>query len=458
MGNLFFLQKKTMKILNFRKIKQSFLSSLLLFIFSTISLPSYAQLITGAIINEAKEAVDDIVQSAFDRVDLTVLKTAMEIRGLIEEAEFSLKDVINHTVDELDGQQKRTINDLQNFERLVSRDIERALLEIREEKNSAISDLRLLLSNNPGAIRIIPSYALSQDQYITFEIIGTALSNARFENTKFNGTSKYFDIINQGDTKKTIKVSINNALVSELIRKNGGKPAEAKISFDIIERSWGDLFVTGRRHFTATGYILPKTIGSARAVFSGDLIKKETKHVTENAFLVKTNAARWTWGSGRVRGRKEDGIVFNPDRGWAIDTRTAKLAFKKSKGCSNAQSYATFSAKRSNGLSIKVVAVSDLSKGSVCKTSTIVRYTQRRDKVEKGKKIYTGIQQIHTNSDITFSLPANLALKRTRLLRLEISSPLFGNGSKVLYPNDRLGILKLDYQPTTQTGILRLDY
>lgn len=442
--------------MRFLNRRQFFFPLLFLFNFLVINQPSYAQLTTSIIIGEAKEAVDDLIQSAFDRFDLTALKTAMEIRGLIEEAEFSLKDVINHTIDELDGQQKRTINDLQNFKRLVSQDIEKALIEIREEKNSAISDLRLLLSNKPGAIRIIPNYALSQDKYIDFQVIGTALSKAIFENTKFNGASKRFDIKNQSDTKMTIRVPINNTLVTELIRRNGGKPAEAKISFDIIERSWFDLFETDRRRFTATGYILPKILGSARAVFSGDLVTKESKPITEQPFKVVTKAAEWTW-KGRKRGKKEDAIAFSPDNGWTIDTRTAKLEFKKSKGCSNAQSYATFSAKRSNGLSVKVVAISDLGKGSVCKTSTIVRYTQRRNKVEKNKKFNTTTKQIFTNSDITFNLPPNLPLNKVRLLHLNISSPLFGNGSKILQPNSQLGILKLDYQPTTQTGILRFN-
>lgn len=446
-----------MKFLNSRNIKQLFLSSFFLFSFLVISVPSYAQLTTGIIIGQAKEAVDDLIQSAFDRFDLTALKTAMEVRALIEEAEFSLKDVISHTVDELDGQQKRTINDLQNFERLVSQDIEKALVEIREEKNSAISDLRLLLSSKPGAIRIIPSYALSQDQHIDFEIIGTALSQAIFENTKFNARSKRFSIKNQTDTKMTISVPLNQALVKELLRRSGGKPAEATISFDIIERSWFDLFETDRRHFTATGYILPKIIGSARAVFSGDLVTKEAKKIRENDFKVVTKAAKWTW-KGRERSKKEDGITFNPDKGWAIDTRTAKLVFKKSGGCSNAQSYATFSAKRSNGLFVKVVAVTDLGKGSVCKTSTIVTYTQRRENIEKNKILNTSLKQIFTNSDITFNLPPNLTFKRARLLHLKITSPLFGNGDKILSPNSRLGILKLDYHSTTQTGILRFDY
>lgn len=438
-------------------IRQIFFSLLLIFSFSTINLPSYAQLTTGIIIGEAIEAVDDLVQGAFDRLDLTALKTAMEIRALIEEVEFSTKDVVSHSVDELDGQQKRMINDLQNLVRLVSKDIERALLEIREEKNSAISDLRLLLSNKPGAIRIIPGYAMSQDQYIDFDIIGTALSKATFENTRFNTASIYFDIKNQTDTKMTIRVPLNKALVTELLKRSNGKPAEAIISFDIIERSWFDLFETDRRRFNATGYILPKILGTARAVFSCDLETKESKNVTESPFHVVTKEAILTWFSGRKRGVKEDGITFNPDRGWKIDTRTAKLKFKKSEGCSNKQSYATFSAKRSNGLTLKVKAVSDLGKGSVCKTSTILSYTQRRNKEEKNRIIKTDVKKIYTNSDITFNLPTKKVVKRFGLLHIEISSPFFGNGTKILYPNSRLGILKLDYQPTTQTGILRID-
>ncbi len=100
-------------------MKKILFKFLLIICFCGVSLPVYSDPITsGYIISKAKNAADDLIQSAFDRLDLTVLQAAMEARALVDEVASSFQDVMTSTIDELDEQQKRAISDLQDFERL----------------------------------------------------------------------------------------------------------------------------------------------------------------------------------------------------------------------------------------------------------------------------------------------------------------------------------------------------
>lgn len=411
-------------------------------------------LTVGHIINQTKKAVDELIQSAFNRLDLTAVQAAMEVSSLVDGAAEDLKDVLTFAVDELDGQQRRIVSDLQNFERLVATDIKRAMEEVREEKNSAISDLRLLLSKKPGAVRIIPSYALEGATHIDFQLLGTALSNAKFVNTKFNSTTKKFEITNQSDTRATIRIPLNKTTVTSLLRKSGGKPAEVKISFDFIERSLFDLIETNRRHFTATGFIMPTVIGSAKAVFSGIIVEKKTKK-EKQVFTTKQVKSSIGW-SGRKRGRTEEIFKIKPDRGWSINASTATFKFEKlNDGCSNGYSNVNWVDR---GRVVKVIAVTDLGSGSVCRTRLTINYTQFKEQ-RKDKTINTPEKQVTTNSDVSFNVSSlGLELKNARLTHVEITSPLFENGTKIMKPNEQLGGLKLNYDPSGQIAYLQFEY
>jgi len=432
---------------------------ILLLLFFTSQYGYSNPLLVGEVIDQSKNAVNHLIENAFNRLDLTVLQAAIEFRATINQSAISLQNVTNFTINQLDSQQKRIVNDLQNFERLVSNDSEKFIKEMISEKNSIISDLRLLVSNYPGAIRIIPKYALEDAEYIEFLLLGTALSKAKLTNVKINSKPTTVQLT-QEDTKIVIRIPMNSNFTNKLLKRSKGKPAEVKISFDIVEYSFFEMYETSRRHFSDISYIMPKKLGTARAVFSVTMMERKTKKREPFRFKSKpVSSSRPT--IRRKRGRDTSLFKVVPDIGWLIDTRTAKFDFKLlEKGCNGKRSSASWLEKSENILSVKSYSVTHLGRKSTCTTQTSISFTQWKETI-KNVNLQTKKKIVMSNSDIKFDTSSlNLKkLKNIRLIHLEIKSPLFkGNGKRFLLPNERLGGLSFNYNAAAQIGYLRFKY
>ena len=180
--------------------------------------------------------------------------------------------------------------------------------------------------------------------------------------------------------------------------------------------------------------------------------RKDKKFVFDSMPPVESSI-KW---DGRSRGRTQNDFKCNPDAGWRIDTNTAKFHFKRlNNGCSNTRSNAAWLKKTEAGLAVRAKTVTDLGRRSVCTTRTTITFTQLRTKSET-KTIATPKKNVTTNNDIKFS-PSKV-LKKVRLSHIEISSPMFENGTKILRPNEDIGGLKLDYDKASKIGFLRFEY
>jgi len=447
----------------------NFILALMMYVIivSPYSTPAYSDPVTavtaGLIIDNVSESVDKLIQTAFDRMDLSLLQAGMEAQATVKEAETSLKGVMDHSVDRLDEQQRKLVAQLQHFERLIANDAETVLKEIREEKNSVFSDIRLMLSDYPGAIRIIPKYALEDSKYIEYKMLGTALSKAKFKNFRLNSKPKRFSIITQTDTQIVLRVPLSANEISQLMVQFGGKPAEVKISFDIIEYSWFKLFETDRRKFSAISYIMPRNIGIAQATFIGKIeriIEKRKTVSGSSGTIESTRTGIGGIGFNRKRGRAGIKVALQADPGWKFITKTAKFELKYLKGgCNKKRSSVDFLSKNHNTIWVKGKAVTHLGHRSVCEIKVNLSAMQWKAIREESEHTLPK-QAISTNKDLKFRLSSHYMkiLKNATLDSVKVISPLFENGTKYLQPNDELGGLKLTYNPQTRTAFLRFEY
>lgn len=105
----------------------------------------------GSVIDQAKSAIDEIIAQAFDRLDQSVLLAAMEARATINAAATQYDEARSRSLDDLDAQQRRIASDLQRFSASTASNLEGVIGELRAGASEALSNVRLLLSNQPGA-------------------------------------------------------------------------------------------------------------------------------------------------------------------------------------------------------------------------------------------------------------------------------------------------------------------
>jgi len=416
------------------------------------------------VVESAIESVDNLIQKAFDRLDLSLLQAGMEARATIKQAEFSLRDVMDHGVDKLDSQQRKLVSQLQSFKRLIDDDAQKVLREIREEKNSVLSEIRLLVSNHPGAIRIIPKYAIEGTKHIEFQLLGTALSKVKFDKTMLNSRARKFTIVGQSDTQMIIRVPIAAIEMANLMRNAKGKPAEAIVSFEFVEYSWFDLVEADRRRFSAVAYVMPKKIGTAQATFSGkveELIEKR-KNITSSTgtFESSRTVGIGSVGAGRKRGKGVINAMLETDSGWKFRTSSAKFDLRYFKGgCNKRRVSAQFIVKNEHRIALKGNAATHLGHNSVCEVRVTLSAIQTK-RVLKDHSHSLSTQTISTNHDVKFQMSANnlAVLKNARLDYVKVTSPLFENGTRYIKPGEGIGGLKLEYDPSSRTAILRFRY
>lgn len=426
----------------------------LIFVLLSMSSVSYANIAVSAVVEQAKEAADDLIAHAFDRLDFTLLQTAVDTRATINEASYNLKDVMGYSIDRLDGQQRRLISDLEQFKKSVSKDAKATLDELREEKNQAVSDLRLLISNYPGAIRIISGHALEGTRYVDFKVYGSALSKVKISNSRLNNRPVIFSIPRQSDTSMIIRVPVSSAISQESLAQSRGKPGEIKMEFEFVEDSW--IFFTKKRKFSDIGYIIPKQIGTATAVYSGEIEKKDYQNWPDLKCSIKPVESS-VGVTGRKRGKITGKCINEPPSSWRFDTRSANFKLTKNGECSNGKSNASWASKNELKLQVDYHIVSHKGvRSGTCRSSLVLK--SRIWKLKRyPKNVNTPIQKIYANSDNKFNLRPDILreLKGIRLSHIEVRSPFFEQGVKYLRLGDSNGGLSTSYDRAGHISYLR---
>ena len=407
-------------------------------------------LMVGQIIDQAFVAADDLVTEGFNRFDRSVLLAATEARATVNQASLQLADSINLSVEKLDSQQRRVILDLESLTATINEEIASDVADIVVPIQY---NIQLLLSQNPGFIRISGGFATRQDDYLEFQLQGTALSQADIVNFQVNSVKSEPIVVSSDDTRVTIRIPLDEPPIADLLGSGDSfdELIEIPISFVLKECGLFGMFCNYDRKFSLLGYVFPENVGTVRAVFVGEISTKEWRP-REQEFIsdrVQTNSI------GTEAGDQRDIWVMTPDDGWRIDTSSAHFDFVQlhREGCSNSRCSASWVEKGEHILRVRARTSSIRQSGRTCRTSTTIRFSQWRTNTNRHTH-ETDAVEIVVDGITHLPLDKTIGLTNARLSRLVIQSPLFRRGERRLLDGGKIGGLRVEYNAETQTAFL----
>lgn len=409
-----------------------------------------ANILVSTIIDEATTGIDNIIEKAFSEMDLTLLKAALEARATIDSAADNLEDVVGYTFDRLDNQQKRIVEDLKEFSRMWTSNSTKLLEELRNERYSVSSDIKMLISDEPGAIRIVSGYAIEGENKIEFKLLGTALSNFNPKNVTLSGRKVIHRLIDHDDISVTMRINLDSQLVNNLVRRNNGRSAEVQLKFDVVEKILG--IPTNTRKYSSLGYIIPKKLGTATVYFTYSLMLPERSSKKKSA-VIKTERAKKSRTS-RSRKSKVREFTIKAKQGWELIPELIKAYLERplESGCSNRNSNAYVIRPNKKEVIIKLKAVTDKGYGSKsCGVSGYATYYEYREVLRRFKnqpKVYP----IFVGKDVNIFMKGNDPLFQ----RVRIKSNL-SKGEHDLGSGESIGGIKVNLSPDQKNVMLQVN-
>ena len=202
--------------------------------------PDPTSLPVGAILEQAEDGISRLVSMSFDRLDLSSLLVAMEMRATINALRVQFQDGLTTSVSELDGQQRRLITDLQTLSTAMTEDLVGVAAELQTGTNKALSDIKLLVSNNPGSIFILGRPAIITDKHLDIEITGSALSNAMLKDFRIATLSVEPTVVYADDRRIVYRIPMRLLVSSGILYQNMDEPVELPVAFSFVDNSFPD--------------------------------------------------------------------------------------------------------------------------------------------------------------------------------------------------------------------------
>ena len=420
--------------------------------------PELGALTVGGVISSVEDAVNDLIEEAFSRLDRSVLLAAQEARATLNGAAVLLVDVERTLISDLDDQQRRIVEDLLTLERAIDESLGRRTEEIDRIVRGVLSDINLVLSNNPGFIRIIPSFALHNDEVLDVAIRGTALSNMEFQDFHVNDVPYDPEFVQQDDLEVSLRIPLNTGPARDLLEESQGRLAELPIDFSVEQCKWWGLVCSTRR-FSQVAQILPNNIGTVRAVWSGEVLSEERREKNVgpyNSSRVKSRVRLW---KGVVLGRRSDIWTARPDEGWVIDLDSVSVDFRLLRsGCSGRRAGWSWEELDAQILRVRARTISERKFHSTCITRTTIKFTQLRP-TEIPMQLYSKDLSIQANQRTVISLvDEGRRLRNARLGHVEIASNLHPDRTIIVRPQETRSGFSVSYASGSQTAYLDVRY
>ena len=314
--------------------------------------PSAPQsILVSAVVGEAVSAVEELTETAFDRLDASMSLAASQARAVVSHAAAELAHVASHTLDELDDQERRLVSDLQR----LTREIEATMGRVAEGVLEPVrQDVFLLLSGDAGYLSASGGQARRGAEELSFELKGTALSRAELLDYQVSSESATPQIRKRDDTRIALTVSLVEGVGADLIARSDPEAIlQIPVTFKLEECSWFGLVCRPTRAFVLAGAVLPEELGVARALFSGDMLIEGRKSRTVDHF------PRVEVKSGMFGGSETKTETFNihPTRTpWKIDVESFEgPAYRVSDHCRSGRSRADIQSATADLVRVKAL-------------------------------------------------------------------------------------------------------
>ena len=293
-------------------------------------------MLVGTVLSQAEEALDGLVSEGFDRFDQSLLNTATQARVLLNQLSRSLLEATHLGFDELDAQQRRAYSDVE----ALTESVTTALASDVADVAGPIQHNIQLLAGRTGYILVSGGQALRGDEDLEFSLRGSALSRARIRDFRVAGHDADVEERSRDDQEIELLVSLREGPAAELLQRTEEESAsvDLPITFSIKDCWIFDVFCFKERRFSLTGRVLPRTVGTARAVFVGEVevLNREERRLGPFSGGRVRSSFRTVLGvpTGIRRGRRTDHFTAQPTKvGWRIDVESVGVDMSAFREC-----------------------------------------------------------------------------------------------------------------------------
>ena len=401
------------------------------------------------VLSEVEDILDRTIDSAADRLDLSLMRAALEAAALVNQVSTQFADNLDQSVDQLDGQQRRMVSDIASLIRTLEGAAASTMVDPVEKIRQ---DTRLLLDRDPGFISIASAYAVEGDTSLAVDLRGTALSQASFRvEVAVDGESQSVasNTTRMEDARIRFEIPLTTGPAAHLLDSQAADdlPQTIPITFTLEDCMLLGFFCEERR-FAVLGYVLPRHFGTIRAVFAGDVERREERQTS------RTGTTRWIRSS--LKSRELDEVFpFRADDGWRIDVDSIRhtISFDH-RECWSGRSYTQLLDPTEHRMRVRVHFATENGPFKKCRAKVTVEFRQWMPGSDIDD-IETDSKQLLIGEDAILELPDDAGIKNARFLHAILESRVFGEKTHYLRHGDEAGGFGVEYDPVGQIVYVR---
>lgn len=416
----------------------------------------------GSIIGSIRDSIKDIIKQAEQSWNNAFLESMLQLDIQAGNLAIKYQGMLDATLDELDDQERRIINDLVTLVDKIGDQMDNAFANanalIEETRNS----VHAIISNNPGFIDIRPAVLIEGAREAVFELRGANMDRIKFVDLRFDGKTSEPNVVHRDHDSLKFSFPLNARDIAQRLADETDGILEIPLSFSLEEEKWLGLFsVPKGRPYACHAYVYRKNIGKVTAFFVGEVKGRETKTFSDSVTHPRVRSS--TTGSSRSADYRHN---IRPDSGWQFDYNRARFDLATPGGCSNRRCYARFSNLSASGITLDVHAATDRRIRVTCHATSTIKVPMYKPTTILTE--YPSEQEsLNIGDSVELPLPAAANadnIDGVRLSHVEIESELFENGKLILTPTsrdevegspkDKWGSFELEYNLATQRAFV----
>lgn len=411
-------------------------------------------LTVGSIIGNVKEAIRETINLAFDRLDRTMLLAAERLEGLTDALARDLEGLMDSTVDELDEERRKAMNEVAALARQLDEMAEDRLEQVDGITNALASTLQELLTDVPGYLNILPAVAIEGDSTAEFRIEGVNVNRLELNELRLSGSPVKPRITSRDGDSLIFEVDIPDLTQSQQQDDDPGDVDKLLLSFSVAEDGFWPWSKKKGRPFATTLYIYPKVVGTVTAIWTGEVSERETEMLDRTQTYLRLK-------SGTFGGRKQathDHTERAPE-GWRFDFNRAELNVWSSGGCNNRASGGVWRTRQPTIVAADIHQVTQSGPSIGCYVKSTIRVPMYKD-TPSDRSFASESSPIGIGQRIALQIPESAAgAKDLQLSHVEIASHVFGTTeTRLLLPGERVGGMKLEVDHASNTAFVSVDF
>lgn len=421
---------------------------------------AFALPIVGDILDEFSGAAQDVINAGFDRLDRSMVGAGNEFASAASALRETYAESLTKTVNELDGQQKRAINDLQTVIASIENAENAQLERVIQLQSRTMNKIYNLISSKALVLGISQNNAQEGDRNISITAKGVAFSQDKIKQIKFAGKSLGPNAISAiQNNRVTFTLPLAGHLTNQFKVRGTWK---IPFVFTIKKCKLIGLIGCKEKFYKHSVIVFPKQIATLQATFTGQVNVPNRKRIQRGPFISARVKSRLKWNGSIKAGERVDMWHAKPDTGWVIDVPTSKYAFQKMMGsCSGSRAFAAWSRRDNKLLTVRATTGSDRKAGATCRTRTTITFDQVKTTTANSSQNVGGKNvRLALDGQTPLQLPNNSKLLRPRLAHVTVTSPLFRASQQhklIITPsNPDFGAIRTKYQPANNTVYVSL--